>query len=200
VAVMRDGRIQQVDSPQVLYRLPQTLFVAAFIGSPAMNLVEAEVGGGAVEFGGFRIPLPSLLADRMFGGRVVLGIRPESFEDAAFAEPSLPQIDVTVNVLEELGSDTHVIFEVDAPRVDTDEVRETREGEDESLLAGDRAVFNARVDPRTTAAAGQPLRLAVDPSRFHFFDLETGENIGLQGERPAQREEVPARAALGNRD
>jgi multiple sugar transport system ATP-binding protein len=200
VAVMRDGRIQQVDSPQVLYRLPQTLFVAAFIGSPAMNLVEAEVGGGVVEFGGFRIPLPSLLADTMFGGRVVLGIRPESFEDAAFADPSLPRIDVTVNVLEELGSDTHVIFEVDAPRVDTDEVRETREGEDESLLAGDRAVFNARVDPRTTAAAGEALRLAVDPSRFHFFDRETGENIGLRAEEPAQREEVAARAASGDRE
>jgi multiple sugar transport system ATP-binding protein len=186
VAVMRDGRIQQVDTPQVLYRLPQTLFVAAFIGSPAMNLVEAGVEGGAVEFGGFRIPLPPLLGDTLPAGRVVLGVRPESFEDVAFADPSLPQIDVTVTVLEELGSDTHVIFPIEAPRVETDEIRETREGEDELLLAGDQAIFNARVDPRTAASPGSPLRLAVDPARFHFFDPESGENIGLRQEPSGQ--------------
>jgi multiple sugar transport system ATP-binding protein len=190
VAVMRDGRIQQVDTPQVLYRLPQTLFVAAFIGSPAMNLVEAVVEGGAVEFGGFRIPLPPLLGDTLPAGRVVLGIRPESFEDVSFADPSLPQIDVTVQVLEELGSDSHVIFPIDAARVETDELRETREGEDELLLAGDQAVFNARVDPRTAASPGSPLRLALDPARFHFFDRETGENIGLRREAPARVREA----------
>jgi multiple sugar transport system ATP-binding protein len=200
VAVLRDGRIQQVDTPQVLYRLPQTLFVAAFIGSPAMNLVEATVDGGAVEFAGFRIPLPTLLADTLRAGRVVLGIRPESFEDAAFADPSLPQIDVVVNVVEELGSDSHVIFAIDAPRVETDELRQMREGEDESLLARDRAVFNARVDPRTTASAGTPLRLAVNPARFHFFDPETGENIGLREEVGAGHFEVVERAGSGARD
>jgi multiple sugar transport system ATP-binding protein len=185
VAVLRDGRIEQVDTPQVLYRLPRTLFVAAFIGSPAMNLVEATVGGAAVEFGGFRIPLPPLL-DSVPDGRVVLGMRPESFEDALFADPSLPQIDVVVNVVEELGSDSHVIFPIDAPRVETEELLETRDGEDESLLARDQAVFNARVDPRTRASAGSSLRLAVDPTRFHFFDPETGENIGLRAEPEAQ--------------
>jgi multiple sugar transport system ATP-binding protein len=193
VAVMRDGRIQQVDTPQVLYRLPQTLFVAAFIGSPAMNLVEAVVQGGAVEFAHYRIALPSLLADSVPTGPVVLGIRPESFEDAAYADPSLPRIDVVVNVVEELGSDSHVIFSIDAPRVDTEEVRESREGADESLLAGDRAVFNARVDPRTAAAGGAPLRLAVDPARFHFFDRHSGENIALRQEPGEDRQEVPAR-------
>jgi multiple sugar transport system ATP-binding protein len=200
VAVLRDGRIQQVDTPQVLYRLPQTLFVAAFIGSPAMNLVEAVVEGGAVEFGGFRIPLPPLLGETLPSGRVVLGIRPESFEDAAFADPSLPQIEVVVNVVEELGSDSHVIFPIDAPRVETEELRETREGEDESLLAGDHAVFNARVDPRTTASAGATLRLAVDATRFHFFDPGTGENIGLKAEPGGRRQEVAERAGSGARD
>ena len=192
VAVLRDGRIQQVDTPQVLYRLPQTLFVAAFIGSPAMNLVDAIVHDRAVEFAGFRIPLPPLLAETLRGGPVVLGIRPESFEDAAFSDPALPQIDVVVNVVEELGSDSHVIFPIDAPRVDTDELRETREGEDESLLAGDQAIFNARVDPRTTASPGTRLRLALDPTRLHFFDPGTGENIGLKGEVESGR--VPERA------
>jgi multiple sugar transport system ATP-binding protein len=195
--VLRDGRIQQVDTPQVLYRLPQTLFVAAFIGSPAMNLVEAVVDRGAVEFAGFRIPLPPLLGDSIPPGPVVLGIRPESFEDGAFADPSLPRLDVVVKVVEELGSDSHVIFPIDAPRVETEELRETREGEDESLLAGDRAVFNARVDPRTTASAGASLGLAVDPTRFHFFDPATGENIGLRGEgEPAERRQELAERAV----
>src|SRR5437588_6227830 len=103
VAVMRDGRIQQVDTPQVLYRKPANLFVAAFIGSPAMNLVDARIAGDRVEFADFRIPLSP--ANRPEAGvqRVVLGIRPEAFEDAAFADPSLPQLDVTVDVIEELG-------------------------------------------------------------------------------------------------
>ena len=194
VAVMRDGRIEQVDSPQVLYRLPQTLFVAAFIGSPAMNLVEAVVEGGVVEFGGFRIALPPLLAGSIPAGRVVLGIRPETFEDVAFADPSLPQIDVVVNVLEELGSDSYVVFSIDAPPVDTEELRETLEGEDASLLASDLAVFHARVDPRTTAAAGAPMRLAVDPARFHFFDSASGENIALRRESGKDQEEIRERA------
>jgi multiple sugar transport system ATP-binding protein len=126
---------------------------------------------------------------------VVLGIRPESFEDTAFADPSLPQIDVVVDVLEELGSDSYVIFTIDAPRVDTEEVRKTLEGEDATLLAGDRAVFHARVDPRTEAAVGAPLRLAVDPARFHFFDSATGENIALRQEPRPDRQEVRERAS-----
>src|SRR5687767_8446085 len=104
VAVMRDGRIEQVDTPQALYREPANLFVAAFIGSPAMNLVEARVEDGAAVFGGLRVPLPPERLPEA-GGPLVLGIRPESFEDAAFADPSLPQIEVDVAVLEDLGSD-----------------------------------------------------------------------------------------------
>jgi multiple sugar transport system ATP-binding protein len=177
VAVMRDGRIQQVDTPQTLYHFPENLYVAAFIGSPAMNLVEADLDDEAVSFGGFRIPLPAALRASLREGRVFLGARPEAFEDAAFADSSLPQVDVDVTVVEELGSDTHVIFPVDAPRVETEELRDAAMGEEATLLAEDRAVFNARVDPRTDAAGGRPLRLAVDPERFYFFDPDTGENL-----------------------
>jgi len=174
VAVLRDGRIQQVDSPQALYRRPANLFVAAFIGSPAMNLVEASVDGDAVEFGGFRIPVAPGYAPSVDGGRVVLGIRPEAFEDDAFAEPSLPRIDVTPTVIEELGSDAHVIFPVEAPPVDVDErIAQT----EEALLAADNAVFNARVQADTTAQPGRPLRLAVEPRGFHYFDPESGANL-----------------------
>jgi multiple sugar transport system ATP-binding protein len=169
VAVMRDGRVLQVDTPQNLYASPANLFVAAFIGSPAMNLIEAELVDGTASFGGHRIPLPSPPA----ASRAIVGIRPEAFEDAAFADPSLPQLDVEVQVVEDLGADAHVIFQVDAPPVDVSEVREAA-GDEDPLLPADRASFTARVDPQTTARVGRTLRLAVDPARFHFFDPATG--------------------------
>ena len=173
VAVMRDGRILQIDTPQELYNRPVNLYVAAFIGSPAMNLVEATIADGAVEFGGLRFPLPA--QNRLPGAppRVVVGIRPEAFEDAGLADPVLPQFDVQVEVVEDLGPDTHVIFQVDTPPIDVTEVREAA-GDEDALLQTDRATFTARVDPKTAARPGRPLRLAVDPARFHFFDPATG--------------------------
>src|SRR4051812_14322838 len=98
VSVMRDGKIQQVDVPQTLYENPTNMFVAAFIGSPSMNLVEGTVEGDTVNVGGLVVPLdrerrPKAVAG---GGRAVIGIRPEAFEDVAFAPPGLPQIDVEV--------------------------------------------------------------------------------------------------------
>jgi multiple sugar transport system ATP-binding protein len=190
VAVMRDGRIQQVDVPQALYRNPRNLFVAAFIGSPAMNLVEAHVEDGRVAFGGHRIPLaPETPAPAR--GKVVLGIRPECFEDAAFADPSLPQLDADVAVLEDVGADAHVLFPVDAPPVDAEELRQAREDEDAVLLAPGATIFTARVDPRSEAAPGRTLRLAVNPARFHYFDPETGANLG-PGETRPQRAQVEA--------
>ena len=174
VAVMRDGRILQVDTPQALYARPENLFVAAFIGSPSMNLVEAELSDGAVVFGGHRIPVPK--AKRPDLRRAIVGIRPEAFEDAAFADPSLPVLDVEIQVVEDLGPDAHLIFAVDAPPVDVTEVREAA-GDEEVLLPTDRASFTARVHPETSARVGRPLRLAVDPARFHFFDPATGLRV-----------------------
>jgi multiple sugar transport system ATP-binding protein len=183
VAVLRDGRLQQVDTPQRLYHEPVNLFVAAFIGSPAMNLVEATVADGTVEFGGHRI---RLAGDPPLRGRTVLGVRPEAFEDAALADPALPALDVDVAVVEDLGADAHVIFTLDAARVDTEELRETAE-EDALLTADGSAVFNARVGTASSARPGTPLRLAVDPRRFHFFDPATGERlVGSSGDAPAE--------------
>jgi multiple sugar transport system ATP-binding protein len=176
VAVMRDGRILQVDAPQHLYEQPRDLFVAGFIGSPAMNLVEAAIDDGDVVFGEFRVPLAAARRPVARSGRVVLGIRPESFEDAAFAAAELPAIDVSVVVLEELGSDAHVFFRVDAPRI-TSEVLEAEGEPDEGLVAEPATLLNARVDPRTAASVGGTLRLAVDPARFHFFDPDTGASL-----------------------
>jgi len=177
VAVMKGGRILQVDAPQRLYEQPQDLFVAGFIGSPAMNLVDATIGGGEVVFGQFRVALdPARRPASGWSGRVILGMRPESFEDASFAPPDLPWIEVDVVVLEELGSDAHVFFRVDAPRIAPEVLEAEGEGDGE-LVAEPNALLNARVDPRTVASVGSPLRLAVDPGRFHFFDPDTGASL-----------------------
>src|SRR6478672_4489907 len=175
VAVMRDGRIVQVDVPQRLYQSPNDLFVAAFIGSPSMNLVEATVEGDEIAFGQFRVPLAPARRPPRGVGRVVLGIRPESFDDAAFAQTHLPRISVTVEVLEELGSDTHVLFRVASPRVTV----ETRNAPDDetTILAEHDSRFTARVNPSTQAGVGAPLELALDPASFHFFDVQTGESL-----------------------
>ncbi len=179
VAVMREGRIQQIDAPQRLYEQPSNLFVAAFIGSPAMNLVRARIGD-AVEFGRFRIPLdPQTAGNGVPAGDVIFGVRPEAFEDVAFASAELPQIEVRVEVLEELGSDAYVFFEVDAQQVVVEDAISDEEDDAAGLLAAaqDRALFAARVDSRTKARVGSTLRLAVDPSRFYFFSPETGESL-----------------------
>jgi multiple sugar transport system ATP-binding protein len=191
VAVMRDGRILQVDAPQRLYEQPRDLFVAGFIGSPAMNLVDATIAGDELSFGQFRVRLD---ADRRPASlrahpRVVLGIRPESFEDAAFASDELPAIEVDVVVVEELGSDAHVFFHVDAPRITPEAI--AAEGEEGTQLVADEgSLFNARVDPRTQARVGDRLRLAIDPGRFHFFDPVTGASL-LDGPRDTSPEPVP---------
>jgi multiple sugar transport system ATP-binding protein len=180
VAVMRDGRLLQVDSPQHLYQAPRDLFVAAFIGSPAMNLVEAALDGDSIVFGQYRVPLAP--NRRPSGaGRVVLGIRPEAFEDAAFGQPGQPTIEIEPTVVEELGSDAHVLFPVHARRITAESLEEG--AEEATLLAGEQSLFTARVDPRTQARPGGQLILSVDPARFHFFDSVTGE--ALLGPAPA---------------
>ncbi|SRR5579871_1689215 len=175
VAVMRDGKVQQVDAPQTLYDRPANLFVAAFIGSPAMNLVGGTVSGSSVRIGQYEIPLGYEPDAR---GEVVVGIRPEAFEDDAFAPGDLPRLDVQVRVLEELGSDAYVFFPVEADRVVVEGAESDDADEDTTLLARrDTALFAARVDPRTRARIGHAFRLAVDPSRFYFFSAETGESL-----------------------
>jgi len=191
VAVMRAGRILQVDTPQRLYHEPLSLFVAAFIGSPTMNLVEAAVDGHALAFGQFRVPLPSR-RPHLRSSRVILGIRPEYFEDAALAQPGKPTLEITPAVVEELGSEVHALFRVNAPAVTAErlDVAPT----EASLLPEAQSLFTARLDARTTARPGTPLVVAVDPDRFHFFDPETGENL-LAG--AAQRAEAaPALSGL----
>jgi multiple sugar transport system ATP-binding protein len=177
--VMRDGVMQQADTPQNLYRNPTNLFVAAFIGSPSMNLVEAEIEDGIASFGGLRIALDG---EPPVTGKVILGIRPQSFEDAAFADPSLPTMDVEATVVEELGSESHVIFAIDAPPVDVESVlAASDEGERAMLIADDRrSLFTAEVSEASKVRPGQRIRLALDPSRFHYFDIQSGTALAAE--------------------
>jgi multiple sugar transport system ATP-binding protein len=140
-----------------------------------MNLVEATLSADELRFGQFLVPLDPVRRPARDIANVVLGIRPEAFNDAAHAKAHLPHVDVTVDVIEELGSDTHVFFRVAAPRVTI----ETRNAfaDEARLLAEEDSLFTARVDPATTARAGGSLQLAVDPASFHFFDVRSGESL-----------------------
>ena len=187
VAVMRDGVIQQVDAPQALFNRPRNLFVAAFIGSPAMNLVEAQADGGLLRFAGYEVPLPggSPLASRQ--GPVILGIRPSDFEHGATADRELPRIRIQAEVVEELGSETHVIFPIDAPPVTAEAVRaaaDQQTADEGTLLAGEeRARFTGRVDGKRPIAQGSELELALDYTRVHCFDPETGDALQTRRDR-----------------
>jgi multiple sugar transport system ATP-binding protein len=189
VCVLRGGLLQQVDRPQVLYDTPANLFVAGFIGSPAMNLVEAELaereGRLSVTFGPHTLAIPPEIAAarpalaEYAGRRVALGIRPEDLEDAEAAEGS--RLDVTVDIKEDMGAEVYLHFAVDAPPVTAEELREIVG--DEALAAADEQThhhgspFIARVARGTSAREREAVRLAVDTRRLHFFDLETGAGI-----------------------
>ncbi len=190
VCVLRDGRLQQVDTPQALYNAPVNLFVAGFIGSPAMNFTAARLvrdDGPAVLFAGHRLPVPDLVQARpglaeYFDKELIVGIRPSDFEDADLAEPSWPRMTVRCSVTEELGSDIHVIFEVDAPPVQHPSISDARAGseeDDEAIqLVADKTLWTARVAPRSRIKPGSLATLAVDVSNLHFFDLASGLAIG----------------------
>jgi multiple sugar transport system ATP-binding protein len=190
VAVLRDGLLQQCDSPQELFHHPANLFVAAFIGSPAMNLVEADVDDDEVAFGGHRLALPAGSPLRGQRRRVILGIRPTDFEAAGPAtDPALPRMRAKVDVVEKLGSESHLIFAVDAPRISAEAVRAAHDAEDVDdgmLLADDeRSQFTARVDGRFAVHAGDEVTLAVDASALHAFDPDSGLALGAQSAAPA---------------
>jgi multiple sugar transport system ATP-binding protein len=190
VCVLRDGRLQQVDSPQRLFDAPLNLFVAGFIGSPAMNFVTAQVvrdDGPSVVFADHRLPVPAPVLDakpdleRYFGRDVILGVRPSDFEDAELADPGWAKMPVEADVTEELGSEIHVIFTINAPIVQHSSLSQaiTDEDDDSAIaLAGGKSQWTARVAARSHVKSGQRLDLAVDTSNLHFFDPGTGLAIG----------------------
>jgi multiple sugar transport system ATP-binding protein len=197
VAVMRNGFLQQIAVPKELYDEPRNLFVAEFIGSPAMNVVLADVeeaaGVFSVSFGPHRLTLAPEMLDAELRSyatrRVVLGIRPEDIEDAATLHESRPErrISVVCDIREDLGSEVYVHFNVAADPVQTAEVIEALVVEDaedeEARIAAERArgagtTFVARLDRTTHAREREHLELEVDVSRLHFFDPDTGLRVG----------------------
>jgi multiple sugar transport system ATP-binding protein len=182
VAVMRKGELQQLDTPQSLYRTPINLFVAEFIGSPAMNLVEARIGGGKVQFGAHMLSLDGRSGLAAYEGRkIALGIRPEDLEDAELSEtPADSRLPVTVDLREDMGAEIFLHFSVDAPHVATEDVKEAVETEDGVALEPQVELgtpFIARVGRESRAREGDRIEVAVDTRMLHFFDLETGAAI-----------------------
>ncbi|MGH2630698.1 MAG: ABC transporter ATP-binding protein [Actinomycetota bacterium] len=193
VAVIKKGLLQQVDVPQVLYDHPVNLFVAGFIGSPAMNMVHGELHreGDAwrCTFGSITLGLdPDVVGSRpalaSFEGKpLVVGIRPEDIEDAAIHDdvPDDRRFRTRVNLREALGSEVLVHFDVDSPPVLTDDTRELARDAGVAELEGDRhegrSTFVARLSPRTEARPRTDIELVVDTSRMHFFDPDTGSTI-----------------------
>jgi multiple sugar transport system ATP-binding protein len=198
VAVMHRGRLQQVDAPQRLYDHPVNLFVAGFIGSPAMNLVQSTLSGGNggidAEFGPVRLRLPeTVLAARpalrsYVGKPVIVGLRPEDIEDAAFV-PSAngSTLDVDVSLAEPMGAELIAHFPLDARSVGLAAGASVRGGDPDAddaaavaLMAADAGtdtIVTARLSPRSRAQTGEPLRVALDAERLHFFDPETEDSI-----------------------
>jgi multiple sugar transport system ATP-binding protein len=189
VAVMNAGRLQQVDTPQVLYEQPMNEFVAGFIGSPSINLVEAHLerddGHFRVVFGDHRLTVDDQVARNRSGlagydGRpVILGIRPEAFEDASL-QPETPaerRLKVTAGLTEPLGPEVLVHFRTGAQRL-VSSAAAADAGEDaEVSFEADATSLVARVSPKSRIAEGSDIELAVDTSRLYFFDPETREAI-----------------------
>ena len=179
VAVLRAGRLEQVDHPQVLYDHPDNLFVAAFIGSPAMNLYEATMSDDArsVKVGSQTLPLPDdVFAARpglpRYGGKkVVLGVRPEHLP-AAHDGATGPTLVGNVDLVEALGSELVVHFTIDAPRVQPEGA--STDDEDATAKAGEGV---ARVDPATKVKVGERITFAVNTEGMQFFDMETDKAI-----------------------
>jgi multiple sugar transport system ATP-binding protein len=182
VAIMRDGLLQQVAPPQELYDRPRNLFVAEFIGSPAMNLVGADLirsdGGFVARFGDRSLPVGQRVLSsrpglpRFEGRRLILGVRPEDIEDARFGggEP----LNATVDIREDMGAEVYVYFDPGASMVAGVDVR-AAVGDDAAELKG--STWVARLNRDTSAAEQERIELAIDTNRLHFFDPETADAI-----------------------
>jgi len=175
VAVMKAGILQQVDTPQTLYNRPDNVFVAAFIGSPSMNLYEAILDGKTLTLGTNRIDIPDAVFDKRPSLRgashlqVIVGIRPEHMDDAA-VRPGSAEISAPVSLVEALGAESMVHLNIDAPWVDA--------GDPDAVAdIGDQKAAVGRFSPKSGVRAGDIARVAVDAEELHFFDPDTRTSL-----------------------
>jgi len=187
VAVIRKGELQQINTPREIYLHPKNIFVAGFIGSPSMNFVYANVKVSSknitLSFGEDSIKCSADENKKLkeFDGQeIVLGIRPEAFEDSQYANSKefSEKLNAKVTLLEQLGSDSYIHFYKDIKPVQTEAIEEilADEGEDITVL-GDNTKFIARVNPNSTVKEGRQIALAIDPSKLHYFDPSSGNAI-----------------------
>jgi multiple sugar transport system ATP-binding protein len=209
VAVMRTGELQQVGSPMELYNDPVNLFVAGFIGSPAMNFMPATLNGDRVKLPIGEVPLPQDIRERVGRGegrQLIAGIRPENFEDVALTGEARDRgttFKAHIEVVESMGSELYAHFSVDTDEtIESQELRELAEdaGGGEVPAAGEEGRIVARLDPASNVAEGQDAELWVDATRLHLFDPEDGRNLttekqgpaATRGQSPMGREPEPA--------
>jgi multiple sugar transport system ATP-binding protein len=180
VAVLRDGTIQQCDTPERLFEAPVNVFVAAFMGSPAMNLVPGVIEDGRLRFAGVALPAEAVAGSAGRRGDVIVGVRPTDLLVADGGD--LPRLRAELEVVERLGAESHVIFPVDAPRLSgaaAEAADEATEERDAALLAEDsRARFTVRIEGRRRFTAGETIEFAVQPDTLLLFDPETGRALG----------------------
>jgi multiple sugar transport system ATP-binding protein len=190
VAVMRAGVLQQVGSPEELYQRPTNLFVAGFIGSPAMNFMPAEIAGGTI-----KLPIGEVDAGDVRGvelpteGRVVAGIRPENFEDVEIVQDSVKSergivFEAEIDLVESLGSDLYAYFHVESEGIQSDQLADLvgerlAETGAAGLREGQEQIV-ARLEPTSKVRRKQTARLWADTAKLHFFDPESGERLGGQ--------------------
>jgi multiple sugar transport system ATP-binding protein len=209
VAVMRTGELQQVGSPMELYNDPVNLFVAGFIGSPAMNFMPATLEGDTVKLPIGDVRLPPHMRERLAraeGKQLIAGIRPEAFEDAALTGEARDRgrtFKAHIEVVESMGSELYVHFSVDTDQsIESQELRELAEdaGGGEVPSAGEEGRIVARLDPASNVTEGQDAELWVDATRLILFDPDDGRNLttdqqgpaATRGQSPAGREPEPA--------
>jgi multiple sugar transport system ATP-binding protein len=193
VAVMRSGVIQQVGPPKELYGEPVNVFVAGFIGSPAMNFSPAQIDGSTIVLPILEAPLPEELRSKLDGTRkLIAGIRPEDFEDASLVSDEARKRGATfktnIDVLEWMGAELYAHFSIEQQGIESQELAELAVAAgtaDVPSAGGDVEQIVARLDSASEAREGEEIELFVDLSKLHLFDLETGRNIMVGEREPA---------------
>ena len=203
VAVMRLGTIQQVASPQELYDRPANLFVAGFIGSPAMNFMAGTLEDGKLRTGLGDFPLTGRQRQAVeasgVGRDVIVGIRPEAFEDVALVssetKPNGLEFNATIDVIESLGAEKYVYFARELGQTkNVAELEELARDSGRADVGGTSETVVARLDPATRITEGDDGRLWVDVRTIHVFDPDTGRNVTLDA-APASSAGTAAQAA-----